>query len=77
MRLRPEESREPGRADQPNHQALIYAGLGDKERAWDTLTRMATLSVARTGQYLTYPELAILRGDPPLSTLRKRIGLPE
>ncbi len=61
----------------PNIQVLIYAGLGDKDRTLEALDRMATRSVWRVGQYLTYPELALLRGDPRLKVFRHKIGLPS
>jgi hypothetical protein len=38
---------------------------------------MAARSVWRVGQYLTYPELSLLRGDPRLKDIRKKIGLPQ
>ena len=62
----------------PHTQALIFAGLGDKERNLDALDRMAgAVGAQRVGAYLNYPELALLRGDPRLNALRKKIGLPE
>ena len=64
-------------ADSPQILVLIYAGLGDKDRAFDALERMAAEGPGRIGQYLTYPELASLRGDPRLKTLRRSVGLPQ
>jgi tetratricopeptide (TPR) repeat protein len=61
----------------PNIQALIYAGLGDKDRTLEALDRMADLSAWRVGHYLTYRELSLLRGDPRLKILRKKIALPQ
>ena len=62
----------------PNEEALIYAGLGDKDRAIDALERMAARGAQRAGQYLYSPELsAVLAGDPRLPALRKKIGLPD
>jgi serine/threonine protein kinase/Tfp pilus assembly protein PilF len=61
----------------PNEQALIYAGLGDKDRSFAALDRMAALGSIRLGVYLNRPELALVRGDPRLAALRKKIGLPE
>jgi tetratricopeptide (TPR) repeat protein len=59
-----------------NEQALIFAGLRDKDRTFDALDRMAPLGPQRVGLYLDYPELALLRGDPRLKVFRKRVGLP-
>jgi TolB-like protein len=62
----------------PNEEALIYAGLDDKDRTIDALERMATRGAQRAGQYLYSPELSsLLVGDPRLPALRKKIGLPE
>jgi hypothetical protein len=61
----------------PNQQAVIYAGLGDKDRTFEALERMAPEGPGRIGQYLTYPELSILHGDPRLKALRKKVGLRE
>jgi len=62
----------------PNEEALIYAGLGDKDRTIDALERMAARGPQRAGQYLYSPELSsLLAGDPRLPALRRKIGLPE
>ncbi len=61
----------------PNEQALIFAGLGDKDRTFEALDRMAALGSIRIGTYLNGPELALVRGDPRLAALRKKVGLPE
>ena len=58
-------------------QALIFAGLGDKERTLQALERLATLGPLRLGRDLTYPEFAFVRGDPRVKALRKKVGLPE
>ena len=64
-------------SDWANTQVLIFAGLGDKDRAFAALDRMSVLGAPRIGMYLNYPELALLRGDPRLKALRKKVGLPE
>jgi len=62
----------------PNEEALIYAGLGDKDRTIDALERMAARGAQRAGQYLYSPEISpLLTGDPRLPALRRKIGLPE
>jgi adenylate cyclase len=58
-------------------QALIYAGLGDKDRTLEALDRVSGLGAARIGRALNSPEFALLRGDPRATALRKRVGLPE
>jgi TolB-like protein/Tfp pilus assembly protein PilF len=61
----------------PFLQALIFAGLGDKERTLEALDRMTVVGPVRMSSILSQPELALLRGDPRVKTLRKRVGLPE
>jgi hypothetical protein len=61
----------------PFQQALTFAGLGDKERTLQALERMTILGPVRLGRDLTYPEFALVRGDPRLKPLRKKVGLPE
>jgi tetratricopeptide (TPR) repeat protein len=63
-------------SSRPAIQALIYAGLGDKDRTIEALNRMAAGGATRVGQYLTYPELTVIRGDPRVKALRKKVGLP-
>ncbi len=58
-------------------QALTFAGLGDKDRTLEALDRLAALGAVRVGRALNSPEFALLRGDPRVKTLRKRVGLPE
>jgi TolB-like protein len=60
-----------------NEQALIFAGLGDKDRTFEALDRMAALGPQRAGLYLNSPELALLRDDPRLKVFRKQVGLPQ
>jgi tetratricopeptide (TPR) repeat protein len=61
----------------PFNQALIFAGLGDKDRTFEALDRAATAGPFRMGRALTWPELSLLHGDPRLKALRKKVGLPE
>ena len=58
-------------------QALIYAGLGDKDRTLEALDRVSGLGAVRIGRALNSPEFALLRGDPRATALRRRVGLPE
>jgi tetratricopeptide (TPR) repeat protein len=59
-----------------NEQALIFAGLGDKDRTFEALGRMGALGPQRVGLYLDYPELGLLRGDARVKLLRTSVGLP-
>lgn len=59
-----------------NEQALIFAGLQDKDRTLEALDRMAVLGPQRIGMYLNYPEMAWLRSDPRVKALRRKVGLP-
>jgi len=63
----------------PNAQALIFAGLGDKDRTFEALGRIAILGGAqRVGRQLNFPELApLVRDDPRLQVLRDKVGLPR
>jgi Flp pilus assembly protein TadD len=74
---RDEAERLVASAEYPNEQALIFAGLRDGDRALQALDRMAMLGPQRIGMYLNYPEFALLRGDPRVTVLRKKVGLPE
>lgn len=58
-------------------EALIFAGLGDKDRTLEALDRMTRNGPTLVGRMLTFPELALLRGDPRVKALRKKAGLPE
>jgi TolB-like protein/DNA-binding winged helix-turn-helix (wHTH) protein/Tfp pilus assembly protein PilF len=55
---------------------FVYAGLGDKDRTFEALDKMAAMHDPRVGVYLTYPELALLRGDARLTDFRQRLGMP-
>ena len=59
----------------PGSLVLIHAGLGDKDQAFAALERMAAEKDPRVGAWLTYPELALLRGDLRMDALRKKLGL--
>ena len=57
--------------------ALAFAGLGDKDRTIEKLERLAELGPVRVGRELTCPEFSLVRGDPRVKALRKKVGLPE
>src|SRR5262249_35909375 len=54
----------------PYHQVLAFAGLGDKDRAFEALQRMAVQGPVRIGRALAYPELEQLLLDPRAAALR-------
>ena len=64
-------------AARPLQQAVIFAGLGDKERTLDALSRNAVVGPVRTAWILRLPALALVRGDPRVTLLRHRLGLPD
>jgi hypothetical protein len=61
----------------PFNQAVIFAGLGDKERALEAMERSTAAGPFRVGRQLTWPELALIRNDPRMMALRKKVGLPQ
>ena len=66
-----------GGAFNPLNQAHIFACLGEKERALEALDRATAIGPFRVGRELLAPEFEIMRGDPGLSAVRKKVGLPE
>jgi serine/threonine-protein kinase len=63
-------------ADHPLHLAIIYAALGDADRALLALDRAADILPQRVGLMMMFPELAALRGDPRFAAVRRKLGLP-
>jgi hypothetical protein len=61
----------------PFTQAVIFAGLGDKERTLEALDRMTVLGPVRIGRALSFPEFDLIRGDPRVRALRKKVGLSD
>jgi adenylate cyclase len=75
---RREEAERLAASPNPVSQALIFAGLGDKDRTLEALDRMTVLGPVRIGrEVINSPEFSLLRGDPRLQALRKKVGLPE
>ena len=63
--------------DSPSRTMLIYAGLGDTDRAYEGLRRTAEVNWWRAATWLHRPEMTLLRGDPRMPALKKGLGLPE
>ena len=74
---RREEAEKMAIGTNPFNQAVIFAGLGDKERALEAMERSDAAGPFRVGRQLTFPELAPIRNDPRMKALRKRVGLPN
>jgi TolB-like protein/tRNA A-37 threonylcarbamoyl transferase component Bud32 len=62
--------------DHPLHLAIIYAALGDNDRALLALDRAADILPQRVGLMMMYPEMASLRGDVRFAAIRRKLGLP-
>jgi len=60
----------------PGRQMQVYAGLGDKDRAFEALERLSNLNWWMGAFLMQRPEMALLRGDPRLNDLRRKLGLP-
>jgi serine/threonine protein kinase/lipoprotein NlpI len=61
----------------PYYIAVIYAGLGDQQRAFESLERAYREQVSSLVYLNVDPRLESLRPDPRFRALAKRIGLPE
>jgi TolB-like protein/tetratricopeptide (TPR) repeat protein len=57
----------------PAFQFLIYAGLGDKERAFQALELVYARNPWRAATWMMRPEVAILRDDPRFGEFRRRL----
>jgi hypothetical protein len=60
--------------------ALIRGCLGDKDRVFEALDRDARVGPIRMGLVLNRVNRespGLLRGDPRLTALRRKVGLPE
>ncbi len=56
--------------------ALVYAGLGDQDQAFQWLDKAYDEHSVRLINIAVHPRLAGLRGDPRFAALVRRIGLP-
>ena len=58
------------------HRALVYAGLGDKDRVFETFEKLAAMHDHIVDIYSVFPEFALVRDDPRMQEFRKKRGLP-
>ena len=58
-------------------QAVLFAGLGDKDRTLEALDRGSLFGPVRLGRALHVPEFVLIRGDLRVKALRRKVGLPE
>jgi Flp pilus assembly protein TadD len=62
----------------PESRAEIFAALGDKDRTFELLDQMVPQGPTRLGRdFLISPNFYFLLGDPRLTALRNKLGLPE
>lgn len=54
--------------------AVVYAGLGDKDRAFEWLEKNFSERSGEMGRIRWYPQLESLRGDPRYQSLLRRMG---
>jgi serine/threonine-protein kinase len=73
-----EQNLSPARGDTvPNRRLfMLYACLGDKERALEYAEKMYAERDPYLPSFLAYPEVVWLRSEPRIGALRQRIGLP-
>jgi serine/threonine-protein kinase len=63
--------------DAPESQMMVYAGLGDIDRAFASLDRAVTTNPWRAATWMRRPEMALLRKDPRYAAALKRLGMPD
>jgi tetratricopeptide (TPR) repeat protein len=59
----------------PYRATIIYAALGDRDRAFEALNRTAEREPQRIPLLLTWPEMASLHSDRRFSAMQRRFGL--
>jgi tetratricopeptide (TPR) repeat protein len=58
------------------HQALVYAGLGDKDRVLEAFGKLAAIHDHIVDIYPVWPEFALMRDDPRMKEFRRKRNLP-
>jgi TolB-like protein len=70
-----ERLKEAHKSEEPHRQLLIYAAIGDKERAFAVLGAAIDSIPHRMPFILASPDMDLLRGDPRLKHFRARLNL--
>ena len=61
--------------DLPGRQMQVYAGLGDKDRAFEALNRLADINWWLAAYLMQRPEMQFARTDPRMAALRQKLRL--
>jgi tetratricopeptide (TPR) repeat protein len=61
----------------PLREMAVYAGLGDRERAFEAFARAVKRNFLRAAGEVRRPEMAIIRHDPRVLKILRELGLPE
>ena len=57
---------------------LIYAGLGDRERAFEAFERAVAINWLRALTYMHRPEVRpLIHGDLRVRAIEQKLGLPH
>jgi TolB-like protein/tetratricopeptide (TPR) repeat protein len=60
----------------PLRQAEIYGLMGDKDRAFEALERLAKINPVRAARHLNQPEIGV-RDDPRVVEFRRKLKIPQ
>jgi tetratricopeptide (TPR) repeat protein len=65
-----------GHPDLPGRQMQVYAGLGDKDRTFEALNRLAEINWWLAAYLMQRPEMEFVRDDPRMTEVRRTLRLP-
>jgi hypothetical protein len=63
--------------DFPGRQMQIYAGLGDKDRTFEALDRLAAINWWLAAYHMQRPEMEFVRTDPRMAEVRRKLRLGD
>jgi tetratricopeptide (TPR) repeat protein len=63
--------------DFPGRQMQIYAGLGDKDRTFEALDRLAAINWWLAAYHMQRPEMELVRDDPRMAEVRRKLRLGD